>query len=84
MGMAYKIKFLLPADYDAAALLHELPSPIDRTSMFEIYNFRVDADGFYFIDHLVDNEIASIAFRRFVNVALSYSQSIEILAVSPR
>jgi hypothetical protein len=54
MGIEYKIRFKYPTDYNFSAMLRILPSPIDRPRMIEIYNYRIDADGFYFIDHLVN------------------------------
>lgn len=79
MGIEYKIKVTLPEGYDPLALLNKLPSPIDRTTMTEVYNYAIEADGFYFVDHLVDDKVASVAFKRFVNEALSHAQSVEIV-----
>jgi len=79
MGIEYKIKFSIPRDYDPSALFNKLPSPIDRATMTEIYNYKIDEDGFYFVDHLVDDKVASVAFRRFINEALSYGNPVEIV-----
>ena len=79
MGIEYKIKFSVPQDYDSSALLNHLPSPIHRATMTEIYNYKVEPDGFYFIDHLVDEKVASVAFKRFVDEALRYGSSIAIV-----
>ena len=79
MGMEYKIKFSVPAGYDSSALFKKLPSPIDRASMTEIYNFKIEQDGFYFVDHLVNDQVASVAFKRFVNEALSHGGSVQIV-----
>lgn len=79
MGIEYKIKFSIPKDYNSAALFKKLPSPIHRATMTEIYNFKIEQDGFYFIDHLVDDEVASVAFRRFVNEALDHGGSVKIV-----
>jgi hypothetical protein len=79
MGVEYKIKFCVPENYDPSALFKKLPSPIGRPSMTEIYNFKIEHDGFYFVDHLVNNEVASVAFRFFVNEALSHAESVEIV-----
>ena len=78
MGIEYKIKFAVPTDYDPAALFQRLPSPIDRRAMAEIYNYSVEADGFYFVDHLVDRGIAAVALRSFLDEALRFSHSVEI------
>ena len=79
MGIEYKIKFSVPQDYDSSALLNHLPSPIHRATMTDIYNYKVEPDGFYFIDHLVDEKVASVAFKRFVDEALRYGSSIAIV-----
>ena len=78
MGIEYKMRFNVPTGYDPSALFKKLPSPINRTSMAEIYNFKIEQDGFYFVDHLVNDQVASIAFKRFVNEALSHGGSVEI------
>ena len=79
MGIEYKIKFNVPQGYDSSALFKRLPSPIDRLTMTEIYNFRIEPDGFYFVDHLVNDQVASVAFKKFVNEALSYGDLIQIV-----
>ena len=78
MGIEYKIKFAKPNDYDPAALFRRLPSPIDRRAMAEIYNYRIEADGFYFVDHLVDPAVAAVALRRFLDEALRFSNSVVV------
>ena len=80
MGIEYKIKFSVPQGYDSSALLNHLPSPIHRATMTEIYNYKVERDGFYFVDHLVDEKVASVAFKRFVNEALRYGRSVAIVS----
>lgn len=79
MGIEYKIKFAAPSDFNPSGLFEKLPSPIAREKMMEIYNYAIEPDGFYFIDHLVDGAVASVALRRFIDVALAHSQSVEIL-----
>ena len=49
--------------------------------MSEIYNYRIEKDGFYFLDTLVDTNVASVAIRLFVDEALKYSNSVEINAL---
>lgn len=78
MGIEYKIRFVVPVDYDPSALFQKLPSPIERPQMQEIYNYRIEADGFYFIDHLVNKDTAAVAFKRFVDEALAQSESVQI------
>ena len=79
MGIEYKIKFNVPTGYDSSALFKKLPSPIERVDMTEIYNFKIEQDGFYFIDHLVNDQVAAIAFKRFINEALRHGGSVQIV-----
>jgi hypothetical protein len=79
MGIEYKIKFTVPDDFKSPALFEKLPSPISRDRMVEIYNYSVESDGFYFIDHLVNQEIASLALRRFIDEALRHGPSVEVI-----
>jgi hypothetical protein len=65
-------------DYDPATLFRKLPSPIARRAMAEIYNYSIEADGFYFVDHLVDASVAAVAPRCFLDEALRVSRSIEV------
>ena len=78
MGIEYKIKFAVPTDYDPSALFRKLPSPIARRAMAEIYNYSIKADGFYFVDHLVDASVAAVALRSFLDEALRFSHSVEV------
>jgi hypothetical protein len=79
MGIEYKIKFSIPQGYDPSTLLRKLTSPIHAEKTIQIYNYAVEQDGFYFMDHLVDNKVASVALRRFVDEALSHGSSVEIV-----
>lgn len=78
MGIEYKIKFAVPGNFSPTALFMKLPSPIARASMAEIYNYAIELDGFYFVDHLVNKEVAAVALRLFIDEALAHSQTIEI------
>jgi hypothetical protein len=78
MGIEYKIKFAVPADYSPKVLLGRLPSSSDGRAIAEIYGYAVEADGFYFIDHLVDRAVAAVALRCLIDEALRFAQSIEI------
>lgn len=79
MGIEYKIKFAVPANYDPSALLKKLPDPIEDPSLPDIYSYTIEHDGFYFVDHLVNQAVASFALRRFIDEALMYSERIEIV-----
>jgi hypothetical protein len=78
MGREYKIKFALPANYDPTRLFQRLPSPITRPAMAEIYNYTIEADGFYFVDHLVDRNVAAVALQAFLDEALLYGHAVEV------
>ena len=84
MGREYKIKCVVPGNSKVAAMFRRLPSPIHRNPLAEIYNYRIEADGFYFIDHLVDTQTASVALLIFIDIALDSNQSIEIVVVNRR
>ncbi len=79
MTQEYKIKFKIPAEYDTEALFSKLPSPIHRSKMLEIYNYRIDHDGFYFVDQIVDVTVAAVAFKLFVDEALKNAAAVEIV-----
>lgn len=78
MENEYKIKFAVPANYNPAGLFEKMPSPIHRKTMSEIYNYKIEKEGFYFVDRAVDPRVASEAFRLFVDEALRYGKSVEI------
>jgi hypothetical protein len=78
MEKEYRIKFAVPANYNPAGLFEKMPSPIHRKTMSEIYNYKIEKDGFYFVDRVVDPSVASEAFRLFVDEALKYGKSVEI------
>lgn len=78
MDIEYKITFALPSNYDASRLFKQLPSPIEKRAMAEIYNYRLEQDGFYFVDRRVNPGVASFALRCFIDEALRVAGSIEI------
>ena len=46
--------------------------------MREIYNYRVDDDGYYFVDHLIDRSTAASALLLFLDAGLSSDPRITI------
>jgi len=76
MKVEYKIKFEMPKDYDLSEVLRKLPSPIS-SKMAEIYNFSVEAYGFYFLDNLVDQKLAEHASE--LNANHTQIRSISVL-----
>ena len=79
MGKEYKIKCTIPDKAKLDAMFRRLPSPIHPSPLAEIYNYKIESDGFYFVDRLVDTKTASVALRIFIDAALSSSQTVEIL-----
>ncbi len=80
MAIEYKIKFDVPKNYTVSqSFINKMPSPIHQKTMSEIYNFKIEKDGFYFIDSLVEQKISSLAFKYFVDEALANSSSIQII-----
>lgn len=79
MGIEYRIKFAVPAGYDPSALFKKLPGSIEPPSMAEIYSYSMEQEGFYFVDHLVNPGVASLALRRFIDEALRHGERVEIV-----
>lgn len=78
MGIEYKIIVQLPQAYEVAQVSGRLPSPTKPGEQFDIYSFAVEGDGFYFVDHLVDELIAAKALRVLIDEALSHSPQVTI------
>ena len=78
MGIEYRIRCQVPNEEGVKAMFRRLPSPIHQKPLAEIYNYKIEADGFYFVDHLVDTKTASVALRVFIDAALASNQTIEI------
>lgn len=79
MGREYKI-LCKPADGAALQnLLRRLPPPFHRPQMQELYNYRVDDDGYYFVDHLIDRSVAAAGLLVFLDAALSTCQTVTII-----
>lgn len=79
MGFEYKIKCALPDSREVDSMIRKLPSPIDSGAQVEIYTYAVEADGIYFVDHLVNRDIAAVALRVFIDAALGRAESVEIV-----
>ena len=79
MGREYKI---LCTPVDGAALkqlLQRLPPPFHRPQMQEIYNYRVEEDGYYLVDHLIDRSVAAVALQIFMDSALSTGKTVTVI-----
>jgi len=78
MGREYKIKFSVPGNYDPTALQRKLPSPIHSAATGDSYQYAIEPDGFYFIDHLVDRTVAAVALQCLVDEALVLTDTVEL------
>ena len=74
----YFIKWKQPDGYNPSVVLQQLPSPISR-DMKEIYNYSVEPDGFNVIDRHIDSSVVGCAIKLFLDEALKYSESVEII-----
>ena len=81
MKKEYKIIFDMPKSYKSREVLNKLPSPISN-QMTEIYNYSVKDYGFYLLDNSVDQKTVGEAIKIFIDEALKYSKSIEIVELS--
>ena len=81
MKKEYKIIFDMPKAYKSLDVLNKLPSPIS-SKMTEIYNYSVEDYGFYLIDNLVDQKTTGEAMKIFIDEALKYSKSIEVVELT--
>ena len=79
MGREYKIVCAPLQGAELAAMLRKLPSPIKRPQMTEVYNYRVESDGYYVVDHLVDRQVTAVALQLFIDAALTSGDSAEIV-----
>lgn len=78
MGHEYRIRFSLPADYDATALVGRLPRPYEEDTLLEIYGYAIEADGFCFVDYQVNSDVASLALKHFIDEGLRLSGALEM------
>lgn len=76
MGIEYTIEFVVPDHYDRSVLERKLPDA--RHAPRPPYDYVVEPYGFYFVDHLVDAEIAALAFKRLIDEALRHGDRVQI------
>ena len=81
MKKEYKIIFDMPKAYKSREVLNKLPSPISN-QMTEIYNYTVKDYGFYLLDNQVDQKTVGEAMKIFIDEALKYSKSIEVVELT--
>ena len=78
MGIEYKIHFPVPQGFDTQAVQRRLPVVQTAPGQMPDYDFALEADGFYFIDHMGDAATVARAMRVLIDEALSVSPSIHI------
>ncbi|UHQ23430.1 hypothetical protein LVB77_01570 [Lysobacter sp. 5GHs7-4] len=76
MGIEYTIEFVVPDHYDRSALQRKLPAAPQAPR--PPYDYTVEPYGFCFVDHLVDAEIAALAFKRLIDEALRHGDRVQI------
>lgn len=59
--------------------LMKLPPPLLRPELRESYNFSVDEDGCYLVDHLVDRATAAKALLVFIDAALLNNDTVTLV-----
>jgi hypothetical protein len=57
-------KFAVPSNYDPSSPFQKSPSPIDQRAMADINNYFIEADGYYFVAHLVDVGVATVTLSQ--------------------
>ena len=78
MGREYKIKCVVPDNYDPTALLRRLPNPSNPEVLGEVYSYAIEPDGFYFIVHLADRTVAAVALLSLLDEALRFNDAVEL------
>jgi hypothetical protein len=77
MGYEYKIRFTVPPDFSPERLNSRLPTSGVPNSSWVEYDYKLEADGFYFLDN-GKSPVSSIAFRQLVDEALRHSEQVVI------
>jgi hypothetical protein len=81
MGVEYRIRFTVPADFSAEELARRLPDAAAPNSAWLEYEYRVEAGGFTFVDHCGKRETSSVALRCLVDEALRHDDAVVIEAL---
>ncbi len=71
MEVEYKITTPGVSREQLMASLRGLPSPISRPEIREIYNYRVENDGYYLVDRDIRPDTAAKAMRHLIDAALA-------------
>ncbi|MDR0214719.1 MAG: hypothetical protein LBJ15_12025 [Comamonas sp.] len=78
MGIEYKIRFPIPLGFGIEQLQRKLPASEVASGQMPAYDFTLEADGFYFVDHLNDASISALAMRVLIDEALRVTPSVQI------
>ena len=78
MGIEYKIHFPVPEGYSTEQLLRRLPVAETAPGQMPEYDFALEADGFYFIDHMGDATIVARALRVLIDEGLRHGAAVLI------
>ncbi|MEX8195291.1 hypothetical protein [Comamonas guangdongensis] len=78
MGIEYKIRFSVPEGYSTDRLLCKLPAQQSTPGQMPAYDFALESDGFYFIDHLGQAAVAAQALRALIDEALGFGEVVQI------
>jgi hypothetical protein len=78
MEQEYRIRCVPLAGAKLSEMMRQFPSPISRPQMREIYNYRIDPDGYYLVDRGIDPRVSAVALKLFVDAGLSNGSSVEI------
>lgn len=79
MGYEYRIRFPVPPGYSVDAVCRRLPDrQPDPASQWPVFDFKLEAYGFYFLDHGGEPATAALAFRALVTEALNHAQQVTI------
>ena len=75
---AMGIDFPVPEGYGTEQLLRRLPSAQTALGQMPEYDFALEADGFYFIDHMGDATTVALALRVLIDEGLRHSTAVQI------
>ena len=80
MGFEYRIRFVVPAGMTKESIGRKLPDPTIPNSTWVAYDYTLDDEGIYFLDH-GRSDASSIAFRRLVDEALGHGERVVVEAI---
>ena len=78
MGIEYKIHFPVPEGYSTEQLLRRLPNAETAPGQMPAYDFELESDGFYFLDHLRNETVAAQALKVLIDEGLRHGAAVQI------